>query len=127
MKTILAIAVLFISVSVNADPACSALSKYVGNYKHVDESCPGPLGDTMTVAPYTDGEDSGFAMTSDGITIGASLSEDAMDKCHVSENKVVLETCRLARTCLPHWYYTFSDNTVTFQANGCTVQYQKTN
>lgn len=131
-KPVLAVALVF-SCFAHADPACNALSAYIGQYKLISKSgdgcANGPFNEKLTVEAYSRGDISGFMIETGEIGIGPCVQAACTDKCSSSGRSVSVETCGLDHGgCLPkYWTYNFSDAGVQFSANGCTVQFSKVN
>lgn len=126
-KTIIALAFILSTATVNADQACTALENFVGvTYKLVSKTCenPGLFGNTFTVEPYDNGDFSGYNLKSGSITIGPATSANSTDKCSVSGETVTVQTCASDQSCVPRgWFYTFTKDAVEFSANGCVAKY----
>lgn len=131
-KLILIMAMISAGAAAKADPACIALERFVGTYKQVSETCRGPFGTKMTVMSFNetmpDGRVAftGFMFDSGGLAIGPTTSEQATDKCVVSDQSILVKICAADSNCLPqNWEYSLSGSRISMTANGCTGEFEK--
>jgi hypothetical protein len=129
---IIILSILSAGLSAKADPACSALQKFVGSYKEVSETCRGPFGTKMTLMSFSETRENGdvaftgFMFDSGGLAIGPTTSKDASDVCVVSGESVLVQVCKADSNCMPqNWQYSLSGSHITMTANGCTGEFER--
>ncbi len=138
MKFLSLVVLSIVSTAAHADPGCSSLAKFTGNYQQVSATCGNVMGaDTnkfkfLRVSPYQT-TDNGAALNgfwiavianinvlSGGTGDGPSTSPNDRFRC-VQSGETVSVSSPFA------WNYSFSGNMLTINGPDCLATYSKIN
>ena len=128
MKKNILFLMILSNLSVYAGEDCGLLSEHLGTYDLVSSYCDegrGPFGSTFEVTEASESEGRLFWLSTGNIGLGFSVEENINRRCDVTNIGLVLQSC-INEGCLPaNWSYQFSNDFLSFGANGCHASYKR--